>query len=167
MKAISSLIFLLIFKTMINDNYLTARAAIQIQKPIAEVFDAIVSAEKMSNYFIEHSTGDLENDVTVEWKFPEFDDIFPVTGKLIKANEYISFDWSGGAEGMLVEMFLEDINGSSTVVRVKESRMEKDEDGIKQAIGQTEGWANFLACMKASLEYGINLRKGAFDFMKS
>lgn len=166
MKAISSLVFLILFETMMNDNYLTARAGIQIQKPIAEVFDAIISAEKMSNYFIEHSTGDLETDLTVEWKFPEFDDIFPVTAKLIKANEYVSFDWSGGAEGMIVEMFLEDVDGISTVVRVRESRMDKDEDGIKQAIGQTEGWANFLACMKASLEYGINLRKGAFDFMK-
>lgn len=25
----------------------------------------------------------------------------------------------------------------------------------------------FLACLKAYLEYGINLGKGAFDFMKS
>ena len=41
-----------------------------------------------------------------------------------------------------------------------------NEAGIKQLMGQTEGWANFLACLKAYLEYGINLRKGAFDFMK-
>ena len=32
--------------------------------------------------------------------------------------------------------------------------------------GNTEGWANFLACLKAYLEFGINLRKGGFDFMK-
>ena len=44
--------------------------------------------------------------------------------------------------------------------------MPANEEGIKQAIGQTEGWANFLASLKAYLEYGINLRKGAFDFMK-
>ncbi len=30
----------------------------------------------------------------------------------------------------------------------------------------TEGWANFLDCLKAWLEYGINLRKGAFDYMR-
>ncbi|MEI5986264.1 MULTISPECIES: SRPBCC domain-containing protein [Sphingobacterium] len=146
---------------------LTARAALQIQRPVEDVFDAIIKADKMSKYFIKSSTGNLDSDVTVEWKFPEFDDVFPVTGKLIKSNEYISFDWSGGAEGMLVEIFLEELSDDSTVVRVKESFMEKDDDGIKQAIGQTEGWANFLACMKASLEYGINLRNGAFDFMKT
>lgn len=33
-------------------------------------------------------------------------------------------------------------------------------------MGNTDGWANFLACLKAYLEYGINLRKGAFDFLK-
>jgi len=41
-----------------------------------------------------------------------------------------------------------------------------NENNLKWALGNTEGWANFLACMKAYLEYGINLRKGAFDFMK-
>lgn len=36
----------------------------------------------------------------------------------------------------------------------------------EMAIANTEGWANFLACMKAYLEYDIQLRKGAFDFMR-
>lgn len=121
----------------------------------------------MSNYFLQSSTGRLEEGVTVEWKFPEFDDIFPVTGKVIKAYDYISFDWSGGIEGMIVEIFLESYQDVLTVVRIKESFMKMDEEGIKQAIGQTEGWANFLTCLKANVEYGINLRKGAFDFMKT
>ncbi|WP_185211974.1 SRPBCC domain-containing protein [Sphingobacterium mizutaii] len=148
-----------------NEN-LSARASIQILKPIEEVFEAIVDPEKMSNYFIERSSGRLEEGVTVEWKFPEFEDIFPVTGKFIRAYDYISFDWSGGEEGMMVEIFLEPFHDNFTVIRIKESYMPVNEEGIKQAIGQTEGWANFLSSLKASLEYGINLRKGAFDFMK-
>ena len=44
--------------------------------------------------------------------------------------------------------------------------MSKDDEGIQLAIGQSVGWANFLACLKAFLEYGINLRKGALDFLK-
>ena len=54
----------------------------------------------------------------------------------------------------------------STLVTVTEKSRENDEAGIKWLQGNTEGWANFLACLKAYLEYGINLRKGAFDFMK-
>lgn len=148
------------------EKFINARASIQIQKPVKEVFSAIIYADQMSGYFIEKSSGNLEPGETVLWKFPEFEEEFPVTVKFIKENEYISFDWSGGAEGMLVEIFLENLDNKSTVVRVKESKMQQDDDGIQQAIGQTEGWANFLACMKASLEYGINLRNGAFDFMK-
>lgn len=145
---------------------LTAKASIQIQKPLNEVFSAIVSADKMNRYFIESSTGNLETDKTVQWKFPEFDDIFPVTGKVIKENEYVSFDWSG-EPNMLVEFFLQPQVDNSTVVKVVEHEMEKTDAGIKQMMQQTEGWANFLACLKASLEYNINLRNGAFDYMRA
>ena len=145
--------------------YLSARASIEILKPIEEVFEAILDPDKMSNYFIEESTGRLEEGITIEWKFPEFQDVFPVTGIIIQPFNYISFDWSGGEEGMKVEIFLETYKEIFTVVRVKESFMPNNEAGINQAIGQTEGWSNFLACLKANLEYGINLRKGAFDFM--
>ena len=41
-----------------------------------------------------------------------------------------------------------------------------NEQNLKWVIQNTAGWANFLACMKAYLEYGINLRKGAYEFMR-
>ena len=145
---------------------LTAKATIQIQKSKNEVFDAIVNPNKMNQYFIASSTGAIETGKIVEWKFPEFDDIFPVMGGDLKQDEYISFDWSGGVDDMLVEIFLEKGENDSTIVKVIEHEMNDDEAGIKQLMGQTEGWSNFLACLKAYLEYGINLRKGAFDFMK-
>lgn len=146
---------------------LTAKATIQIQKPINSVFEAIIDPTKMNQYFIESSTGKLETDKTVEWKFPEFDEIYPVVGKIIRKDEYISFDWSGGKQNMLVEIVFEKQTDDSTVVKIVEHEMNDDEAGIKQVIGQTEGWANFLASLKAYLEYGINLRKGAFDFYKT
>ena len=98
---------------------LSAKASIEVLKPIEEVFEAIINPDKMSNYFIERSSGRLEEGVTVEWKFPEFEDIFPVTGKVIRSYDYISFDWSVGEEGMLVEIFLEAYQDIFTVVRIK------------------------------------------------
>ena len=145
---------------------LTAKATIQIQQPADQVFEAIVAGEIMKNYFIASSTGRLEEGKTVEWNFPEFPEKFPVTASTITPGTYISFDWSGGTEGMLVEIFLETQANNSTVVRVVEHKAENNEEGIAWVIGQTEGWANFLACMKAWLEHGIHLREGAFDFMK-
>lgn len=144
---------------------ITAKASIQIRKPIHEVFEAIVDPNKMSHYFIKGSTGRLETGRTVQWTFPEFPDSFPVTGKTIEADSYISFDWSGGTAGQLVEIHLSTYRDSATVVKITEHEMNNDQDGILIMMRQTEGWANFLACLKAYLEYGINLRTGAFDFM--
>jgi uncharacterized protein YndB with AHSA1/START domain len=67
---------------------------------------------------------------------------------------------------LLVEMTLSPKGRDSTLVTITEKSRKPDEAGIKWLKGNTEGWANFLACLKAYLEYGINLRKGAFDFMK-
>ncbi|MEZ0450063.1 SRPBCC domain-containing protein [Sphingobacterium thalpophilum] len=144
---------------------LTAKASIQIQKPIHEVFEAIVDPNKMSHYFIKGSTGRLETGKTIDWTFPEFAESFPVTGKTIEADSYISFDWSGGTAGQLVEIHLSTYGDSATVVKITEHEMNNDKDGILIMMRQTEGWANFLACLKAYLEYGINLRTAAFDFM--
>jgi uncharacterized protein YndB with AHSA1/START domain len=52
---------------------LEIKAAIQIQKPATEVFQAIVDPEKMCNYFIGKSTGHLIEGTTVTWEFPEFE----------------------------------------------------------------------------------------------
>lgn len=120
----------------------------------------------MRNYFISHASGTLEPGVTVQWSFPEFEGNFPVLGKEIQPFSYISFDWSAGKEGQLVEIFLTPQEDGSTVVKIVESTMENTEEGILAMKQQTEGWANFLACLKAFLEYGINLRTGAFDFMR-
>lgn len=144
---------------------IVAKASIQIRKPIAEVFEAIVDPAQMKHYFISEGSGRLASDKTVMWKFPEFEETFPVTGKVIQPSVYISFDWSGGATNMLVEIFLAPFEAHYTVVRILEKQMDATQEGIQQAIGQTEGWANFLACLKAYLEYNINLRQGAFDFM--
>jgi len=54
----------------------------------------------------------------------------------------------------------------STVVKVTEDGKPYNEENLKWVIGNTEGWSHFLACMKAYLEYGIQLRKGAFNFMR-
>lgn len=145
---------------------LTAQSSIQILRPVNEVYETILNPEHLKNYFVSSATGPIEAYKTVIWKFPEFDETFPVTGILLKPNEFISFDWSGGQDDMMVEIYLEPYGKDFTVVKVIEYEFEDDEQGIENAMRQTNGWANFLACLKAYAEYGINLRKGAFDFMR-
>ena len=142
---------------------LESNATIQIQKPVGEVFDGIVNPEKMTKYFISESNGRLETGKGVIWKFPEFDDKFPIKEIKIETNRSISFVWDPET---VVRITLEQLPDNSTIVRVNENGKELNEDNLKWALDNSGGWANFLACMKAYLEYGIQLRKGAFDFMR-
>ena len=142
---------------------LESNATLQIQKQINEVFGGIVNPEKMTKYFISESSGRLETGKEVLWKFPEFADRFPVTDVKIETDRSVSFVWD---EGTKVTIALEAFADKSTVVKVTTSGKEYNEANLKWVIGNTEGWANFLACMKAYLEYGIQLRRGAFGFMR-
>ena len=146
---------------------LEIKVALQIQKPVREVFEAIVDPEKMSNYFISKSSGKMEEGKQLKWRFPEFDIEFPIRVGKIEKNKYISYYWKADDKELLVEMFLTPKEGEETMVTITEKSMENNEAGIKWFMGNTEGWANFLACLKAYLEYGINLRKGAFNFLKN
>jgi uncharacterized protein YndB with AHSA1/START domain len=144
---------------------LEVKAAIQISKPAGEVFEAIVDPAKMCNYFISESSGRMEEGKKLTWRFPEFDMNVPVRVGKTEKNKYISFYWDSDGIELLSEMTLTPKANNSTLVSVTEKSRDNDEAGLKWLVGNTEGWANFLACLKAYLEYGINLRKGAFDFM--
>ena len=141
-------------------------AKMQIQKPVHEVFEGIVDPAKMSNYFIAGSTGRIEEGKNLIWHFPEFAIDVPVRVGKIETDKYISFHWDNSGQSLLVEMALETKENDSTLVTVTEKSMPNDEAGLKWLQGNSFGWSNFLACLKAYLEYGINLRKGAFDYMR-
>lgn len=144
---------------------LEINTAIQILKPADEVFEAIVDPDKMCNYFISKSSGRMEEGRKLMWRFPEFDMEFPVRVGKIENNSYISFYWEVDAIELIVEITLTKRDKNATVVTITEKSRKNDDAGIKWLMGNSAGWANFLACLKAYLEYGINLRKGAFEFL--
>ncbi len=146
---------------------LQIKAAIQIRKSSKEVYQAIIDPKKMVHYFISHSTGKMEQDRSVTWKFPEFEGDVLIEVKNIIPAELITFEWEGAkGKNLKVEITLIEMPDNTTVVKITEGKMEADKAGIEWYGGNTEGWANFLACLKAYLEYDINLRKGAFEFRR-
>ena len=142
---------------------LEIKTGIQIQKPVNEVFEAIVDPTKMSNYFISYGSARMETGAELIWRFPEFDMDVPVRVGNVRENEYISYYWDNNKNEMFVEITLTQ-RGNDTIVTVTEKSAPNNEAGIKWFGGNTEGWANFLACLKAWLDHGIHLRKGAFDY---
>ena len=144
---------------------LEIKVAIQILKPANMVFEAIINPEKMTNYFISKSSGKMMEGKIITWKFPEFETEFPIHVEKIEQDRYISYHWESEGEMLLVEITLDPIEDNATVVTVTEKSRDNDEAGIQWLGGNSAGWANFLACLKAYLEHGINLRKGAFTFL--
>ena len=148
-----------------DSNRLEIVTRIQIQKPVSEVFEGIVNPEKMSNYFISKSSARMEEGKTVTWHFPEFEEGFPVEVGKVEQDKLVTFFWDSNNEKTEVNIELSEKSKNNTLVTVTEKGKKNTPEGITWLKGNTEGWANFLACLKAYLEYGINLRKGAFDFL--
>ena len=145
---------------------LEIKTALQILKPLDEVFEAVVNPDKMINYFISKSDGRIEQGKTLNWEFPEFEGRWPVSILRVDPDKHISFSWEGASGYQTqVEISMEPREENATLVRILEKSMENNEDGIKWLLSNTEGWSFFLACLKAYLEYGINLRRGGYDFM--
>jgi len=149
-----------------ENQLLEIKVAIQIQKPVSEVFEAIADPAQMTNYFISESSGRMEENKELVWKFPEFDDVFKIrVGKVVK-DEVICYSWDVNGYSHLVEITFKPALNNDTIVVITEKDSKNTVPDIEWLKGNTQGWANFLACLKAYTEYGINLRKGAFDYMK-
>ena len=144
---------------------LSIKVKMQVGKTRNEVFEAIVNPDSMKKYFIGSSTGRMETGKKLQWTFPEFDEIIPVQINTITPNELISFYWDNSGTQLLVEIYLTDSLQGSTLITITEKSMPISDAGLQWLSGNSFGWSNFLSCLKAYLEYGINLRKGAFDFM--
>ncbi|MBN9320057.1 MAG: ATPase [Caulobacterales bacterium 68-7] len=136
--------------------------SLKIRKPAAEVFDAVVDDKKMSGYFIAEATGPLVAGQTVQWKFPEFDEFFPVKVIEITAPERIVLAWQAadGDYDTHIEMSFKPLDASNTMVSISESGWRETAAGFKAAFGNAPGWMHMMCGLKASLEYGINLREG-------
>src|SRR5690606_17744630 len=114
-------------------------------------------------YFISESSGRMETGKELFWEFGDFPGKFTVKVTEVRTNQSISLVCD---KETVMNITLEAKPNNSTVVKVTEGEKDLSEENLKWLIGNTFGWGNFLDCMKAYLEYGINLRKGAFDYMK-
>src|SRR6266571_1493228 len=68
----------------------------KIQKPVAEVFDAVYSPKKLSGYFTTGgASGPLDEGKTVTWNFADYPGDVPVKVSKVIPNELIAFSWAG------------------------------------------------------------------------
>ena len=96
------------------------------------------------------------------WKFPEFDGQIPVIVHEVVKDQRIVLEWpaAGGEYNTRVEMNFVPIDAGATMVQINESGWVESEAGLSASHGNAGGWMHMMACLKAYLEYGINLREG-------
>lgn len=135
---------------------------LKIQKPIADVFDAVVNPKKLTGYFIQTASGPLAEGKTVMWSFAEHPVPFPVTVREVKKDQRIRFEWASAEGGYdtTVEMSFAPLDDRSTMVQIRESGWRDTPKGVTSSYGNAAGWMHMLCCMKGFLEYGVNLRAG-------
>lgn len=145
------------------ENILVAKAAIQISKPVFDVFEAVVNPREMANYFIRRSSGRMEEGATLQWGFPELDGEFPVRVGTVDQDKKVVFYWDVKDKEHEVTITFTPYK-DATVVKITETGEPVTDEGIAWLTGNTEGWASFLLCLKTWLEYGIQIRKGAYEW---
>lgn len=143
-----------------TDNRIKAKVQLGILKPAEEIFDAIVNPDKMTKYFISESTSKMESGKTLTWKWTDYVGEHEIKVGKIEQDKVVSFEWNGSGLNCVVVITLESKGENKTLVKITESDWPADYKGANQCMGQVEGWTHFLLCMKAYLEYGIDLRVG-------
>ncbi len=132
----------------------------RILKPVKEVFDALIDPTRMSHYFISGASGPMKAGTTVELEFADVGAKVPVEVIEVEENRRIVYEWAACGAGSRVTIQLKAEGPDTTVVTINEAKFPMDDEGVKRAMGQTAGWTYTLCCLKAYLQYGINLRLG-------
>jgi uncharacterized protein YndB with AHSA1/START domain len=144
----------------------------KIQKPVEEVFDAVYNPKKLSGYFTNGgASAPLVEGTTVEWAFADNpgdeQHKFPVVVKKVVKNELIELEWEG-AKGLDTQVRMEfDAAGNDTIVRISESGWRETQDHLNSSYMNCMGWSQMISALKAYVEYGIDLRKGAYGGLYS
>lgn len=137
----------------------------KIQKPVVEVFDAIYNPTKITQYFAtESASGPLDEGAKVIWRFADYPGDVPLSVTRVVANQLIAFDWETMERGYdtHVEIHFEPLSAEETLVSISEGNWKENQKGLDSSYGNCYGWMQMSCCLKAYLEYGINLRKGFF-----
>jgi uncharacterized protein YndB with AHSA1/START domain len=139
----------------------TYEVQLKIRKPAAEVFDAVVGPERLSSYFVQAASAPLTEGATVKWRFAEVPGEHDVHVLRVVQNQQIVFEWRSGTGNKIeVRMMFQALDAENTLVQISERGWRDTPQDIKASHGNAGGWMHMMCSLKASLEYGINLRAG-------
>lgn len=149
---------------MLDDMDMQVKTKLKIQKPVHEVFEALVDPQKMANYWFSSGSGRVEQGKTITWRYDEYNAEVSINVLEVEDNKKIVFSWGNPEEETIVAIVLKP-DHNSTIIEVTESGFkENGAEILNKVIGQKEGWVYMLTCLKAYLENGINNLRAALVF---
>lgn len=141
----------------------------RIDRPVHEVFEAVVDPQQLSRYFTTGgAVGRMETGATVQWDFADFPGAFPVEVVEVVPDERIVLRWDaadGSAESgtsTTVTMSFSPLDAARTLVQISEEGWAETDAGRTASYSNCEGWTGMVCCMRVWLEHGINLREGFY-----
>ena len=137
----------------------------KIQKSVEEVFDAVYNPDKLSGYFTTAgASGPLDEGPTVIWKWADYPVESPVNVKKVVPNEIIVLEWDGAMDlTTRIEMTFEKTGPDETLIKVSKTGWRENQADLDSSYSNCQGWTQMTCALKAFVEHGINLRKGAYD----
>ena len=133
----------------------TVKAVMVIRKPASEVYEAFVDPSVTTHFWFTDSTGRLEPDAHVTWRWSMYDASADVTVKELEQDERIVVEWTG--PGNLIEWTFEPQSDGSTFVTLTNSGFSGGDDELMaNALDTQSGFTYLLAGAKFYLEHGID-----------
>lgn len=136
-----------------------AKSEMGIRKPVKEVFEAFVNPSITTKFWYTHSTGKLEEGVTIEWKWEMYNLVIPVKVIEIIENKKILVEWGEGIHQSSVIWEFNSVNDHLTFLTIRNFNFQgNDDELLSQIRDSTKGFTFVLAGLKAWLEHKIQLR---------
>jgi len=131
----------------------------RIERPVAEVFQAVVDPEKLCRFFTKTADGPPIAGRTVHWTWPDGDEA-DVRVLELDENEKLVCSWKAYRveEQTTWTMIFEPLDGGAARLTLTETGWRGDQHGLDSSYAHCHGWAHMLLCLKAYLEHGADLR---------
>ncbi|HEX3072080.1 MAG TPA: SRPBCC domain-containing protein [Ignavibacteriales bacterium] len=135
---------------------LEVKVETRIPKPVHEVFEAITDKDKISNYFVREASASMTPGAEITWDFGKYGK-GEVKVHKVERSRRVVFGW----EATQVEIILQP-EDDGTLVKIREAGWtEVNQKSIDEITDRTQGWTDMLLCMKAYLQFGVDLREPA------
>lgn len=134
-------------------------AQMGIRRPPSEVFAAFTDPAVTKRFWIEDSSGRVENGAKVRWTMNTEGAAADVLVIEVEAEERIEFDWGADGTYTRVEFQFLPWGDDGTLVKISETGLTGSADElVARAADSTGGFTMVLCSLKAFLEHGIELK---------